>query len=148
MYITTCKESFFFNLQKLKNKCLGAHTLGVARCISFKDRLDGTDPLLSPNFERTLSRTCSNGDNAIQTFDATADSFDNVYYNALTRGAGVLFSDQTLFGSPRTRGIVNAYARNEALFFMDFQQAIIKMGMLDVKEGYKGQVRRNCRRLN
>ncbi|XP_022933116.1 peroxidase 47 [Cucurbita moschata] len=126
----------------------GAHTLGVARCVSFKDRLDGTDTLLSPNFGRTLSRTCSNGDNAIQTFDATADSFDNVYYNALSRGAGVLFSDQTLFASPRTRGIVNAYAMNQALFFLDFQQAIIKMGMLDVKEGRWGQVRRNCRRVN
>ncbi|KGN54747.1 peroxidase 47 [Cucumis sativus] len=126
----------------------GAHTLGVARCISFKGRLDGNDPLLSPNFGRALSRTCSNGDNALQTFDATPDSFDNVYYNAVSRGAGVLFSDQTLFASPRTRGIVTAYAMNQALFFLDFQQAIIKMGLLDVKEGYRGQVRRNCRRVN
>ncbi|CAK9319415.1 unnamed protein product [Citrullus colocynthis] len=126
----------------------GAHTLGVARCISFKGRLDGNDPLLSSNFGRALSSTCSNGDNAVQTFDATSDSFDNVYYNALSRGAGVLFSDQTLFASPRTRGIVTAYAMNQALFFMDFQQAIIKMGLLDVKEGYRGKVRRNCRRVN
>ncbi|TYK27368.1 peroxidase 47 [Cucumis melo var. makuwa] len=126
----------------------GAHTLGVARCISFKGRLDGNDPLLSPNFGRALSRTCSNGDNALQTFDATPDSFDNVYYNALSRGAGVLFSDQTLFASPRTRDIVTAYAMNQALFFLDFQRAITKMGLLDVKEGYRGQVRRNCRRVN
>lgn len=74
--------------------------------------------------------------------------FDNDYFNALQRKAGVLFSDQTLFASARTRGIVNAYAMNQAMFFFDFWQAMVKMGLMDVKEGSKGEVRSNCRVIN
>ncbi|XP_022858652.1 peroxidase 47-like [Olea europaea var. sylvestris] len=132
----------------------GAHTLGVARCSSFKHRLsnfDATndvDPTLDTKFAKTLSKTCSAGDNAEQAFDSTRNSFDNDYFYALQRKNGVLFSDQTLFASARTRGIVNGYAMNQAMFFLDFQQAMVKMSMLDVKEGSKGEVRDNCRLIN
>ncbi|XP_059624501.1 peroxidase 47 [Cornus florida] len=132
----------------------GAHTLGVARCSSFKNRLskfDSThdvDPAIDSDFAKTLAKTCSAGDNAEQPFDDTRNTFDNAYYNALQRKAGVLTSDQTLYASPKTRAIVNGYAMNQAMFFFDFQQAMVKMGLMDVKEGSKGEVRQNCRQIN
>ncbi|KAK9938183.1 hypothetical protein M0R45_014936 [Rubus argutus] len=126
----------------------GAHTLGVARCSSFKNRLSDTVDNLDSGFAKQLSKTCSAGDNAEQPFDPTRNSFDNAYFNALQRKAGVLTSDQTLFASARTRGIVNGYAFNQAMFFFDFQQAMVKMSMLDPKEGSKGEVRGNCRKIN
>lgn len=126
----------------------GAHTLGVARCSSFKNRLNQVDPTLDSEFTKTLSKTCSAGDNAEQPFDATRNDFDNLYYNALVTNNGLLTSDQTLYTSPKTRNIVNSYALNQALFFLDFQPAMVKMSMLDVKEGSKGQVRKNCRKIN
>lgn len=129
----------------------GAHTLGVARCASFKNRLSSqADPTLDSEFAKTLSKTCSSGDSAEQPFDATRNDFDNVYYNALLRRNGVLTSDQTLYTSPKTRNIVNAYAFNQALFFLDFQQAMVKMGLLDIKQqgSSTGEVRQNCRKLN
>ncbi|KAI8536538.1 hypothetical protein RHMOL_Rhmol10G0265100 [Rhododendron molle] len=127
----------------------GAHTLGVARCSSFKTRLaNAADPTLDSNFAKTLSGTCSRGDNAEQPFDMSRNDFDNDYYNALIRKAGVLTSDQTLYASARTRGIVNGYAFNQAMFFFDFQKAMIKMSLLDVKEGSQGEVRQNCRNIN
>ncbi|XP_076943612.1 peroxidase 47-like [Bidens hawaiensis] len=130
----------------------GGHTLGVARCSSFKNRLknfDSThdvDPSLDTQFTKTLTKTCASGDNAEQPFDATRNTFDNSYYWALQRQSGVLFSDQTLMSDPKTRNIVNMYAMNQAMFFLDFQRAMVKMGLLDVKE--TGQVRQNCRKLN
>lgn len=126
----------------------GAHTLGVARCSSFKNRLSSADPNLDSTFAKTLSKTCSGGDNAEQAFDATQNQFDNVYYNALLRMNGVLTSDQTLYASPRTRGTVSSYAFNQAMFFFDFQQAFIKMGLLDLKQGNQGEVRASCRTIN
>ncbi|XWS41217.1 hypothetical protein CRYUN_Cryun17cG0061700 [Craigia yunnanensis] len=126
----------------------GAHTLGVARCSSFKTRLSNTDPTLDSDFANTLSKTCSAGDHAEQPFDITRNTFDSLYFNALIRKNGVLFSDQVLYTTPRTRAIVNGYAMNEAMFFLDFQQAMVKMGMIDVKEGSKGEVRENCRKIN
>jgi len=106
------------------------------------------DPALDSEFARTLSRTCTSGDNAEQPFDATRNDFDNVYFNGLLRRNGVLFSDQTLYSSFRTRNIVNAYAMNQAMFFLDFQQAMVKMGLLDIKQGANGEVRANCRKIN
>lgn len=126
----------------------GAHTLGVARCSSFKFRLSAADPNLDSDFANTLSKTCSAGDNAEQPFDSTRNNFDNFYFNALQRKAGVLVSDQTLYATTTTRGIVNAYAMNQAMFFFDFQQAMLKMSTLDVKEGSKGEVRESCRKIN
>ncbi|XP_050113146.1 peroxidase 47-like [Malus sylvestris] len=127
----------------------GAHTLGVARCSSFKNRLsDNVDPDLDSGFAKQLTKTCSAGDNAEQPFDATRNNFDNVYFNGLQRKAGVLSSDQTLFSSAKTRNIVNGYAFNQAMFFLDFQQAMVKMSTLDVKEGSKGEIRTNCRKMN
>ncbi|KAK4490500.1 hypothetical protein RD792_001180 [Penstemon davidsonii] len=132
----------------------GAHTLGTARCSSFKSRLSNfdskndLDPSLDTQFARTLSKTCSAGDNAEQPFDSSRNAFDNDYFNALQRKAGVLFSDQTLFASAITRGIVNGYAMNQAMFFFDFLRAMVKMGLLDVKDGSKGEVRNSCRVIN
>ncbi|CAO2836535.1 unnamed protein product [Amaranthus hypochondriacus] len=132
----------------------GAHTLGVARCSSFKNRLskfDAThdiDPSLDADFAQTLSKTCSAGDKAEQPFDNTRNDFDNDYFQALQNKVGLLTSDQTLYDTPRTRGIVNAYAMNQAMFFLDFQRAMVKMSLLDVKEGSRGEVRKNCRAIN
>uniref|UniRef100_A0A1D1YMF7 Peroxidase n=1 Tax=Anthurium amnicola TaxID=1678845 RepID=A0A1D1YMF7_9ARAE len=132
----------------------GAHTLGVARCASFKNRLskfdaaNDVDPSLDPYFARMLVRTCSAGDTSEMAFDWTRTSFDTAYFNALQMGGGVLTSDQTLFTNPQTRSLVNAYARNQAMFFLDFSQAMVKMGLLDIKEGGKGEVRHDCHRLN
>lgn len=126
----------------------GAHTLGVARCSSFKNRLPNADPTLDSDFSKTLSKTCSGGDNTEQAFDATRNEFDNLYFNALVRRNGVLTSDQTLYASPTTKNIVNAYAFNQALFFLDFQQAMLKMSLLDVKQADQGEVRQNCRKIN
>nr|XP_007152455.1 hypothetical protein PHAVU_004G132000g [Phaseolus vulgaris]ESW24449.1 hypothetical protein PHAVU_004G132000g [Phaseolus vulgaris] len=126
----------------------GAHTLGVARCSSFKQRLTPLDPSLDSQFAKTLSKTCSGGDTAEQPFDSTRNDFDNLYFNALVSNNGVLTSDQTLYTTPQTRNLVNSYAMNQALFFLDFLQAMVKMSTLDVKEGSRGEVRRNCHKIN
>ncbi|KAG6779397.1 hypothetical protein POTOM_015777 [Populus tomentosa] len=127
----------------------GAHTLGVARCSSFKTRLsDPVDPTMDSDFSKALAKTCSGGDNAEQPFDVTRNNFDSFYFQALQRKAGVLFSDQTLYNNPKTKAIVNNYAMNQAMFFLDFQRAMVKMSLLDVKEGSKGEVRADCRKVN
>uniref|UniRef100_A0A1D1ZII3 Peroxidase n=1 Tax=Anthurium amnicola TaxID=1678845 RepID=A0A1D1ZII3_9ARAE len=143
-----------FNVQEMV-VLSGGHTLGVARCSSFKNRLskfDGThdlDPSLDSALARALARTCAaGGDAAEAAFDGTRNDFDNDYFGGLQAGRGLLSSDQTLFASAQTRGMVNAYAMNQARFFFDFGRAMVKMGTLDVKEGDNGEVRLDCRRMN
>ncbi|XP_061361051.1 peroxidase 47-like [Gastrolobium bilobum] len=126
----------------------GAHTLGVSKCVSFKNRLTQVDPTLDSEFAKTLSKICNAGDTAELSFDTTRNDFDNLYFKTLVTNKGVLTSDQTLYTIPKTRNIVNSYAMNQALFFLDFQQAMVKMSMLDVKEGSNGEIRENCRKIN
>ncbi|XP_058089972.1 peroxidase 47-like [Magnolia sinica] len=126
----------------------GAHTLGVARCASFKDRLTNSDPTLDSTYADSLSKKCSAGDDTVAPFDFTSTSFDNQYFRALQSSGGLLTSDQTLYVSRRTRGIVDGYAMNQAMFFYDFWQAMVKMGLISVKEGSQGEVRLNCRKIN
>lgn len=132
----------------------GGHTLGVARCSQFKNRLskfdskNDVDPTLNPTYAKSLAQTCSAGDDTQAPFDWTSTSFDNQYFKAVKSNGGLLTSDQTLYGNPTTRAIVNYYAMNQAGFFYDFSQAMVKMGQLDVKEGDQGEVRLDCRKIN
>lgn len=103
---------------------------------------------MDSSFANTLAKTCSAGDNAEQPFDSTRNVFDNAYFIALQMKSGVLFSDQSLFTTPRTRNLVNGYALNQARFFFDFQQAMRKMSVLDVKLGSQGEIRQTCRSVN
>jgi peroxidase len=126
----------------------GGHTLGVAHCANFKGRLAETDTL-DAALGSSLGATCTaNGDAGVATFDRTSTSFDTVYFRELQMRRGLLSSDQTLFESPETRGIVNMFAMNQAYFFYAFQQGMLKMGQLDLKEGDDGEIRHTCRVIN
>lgn len=128
--------------------CVGAHTLGVAQCMFFKQRLIKKDPTLDSQLAKTLSETCRLGDNAEHPLDASGMHFDNSYFKSLTSNRGVLASDQTLYTSLKTKNIVQNYAINQTLFFSEFKKAMIKMSLLNVKEGSEGEVRKNCRKIN
>jgi peroxidase len=126
----------------------GGHTLGIAHCANFKARLTETDTL-DATLGSSLGATCTaNGDAGTAPFDRTSTRFDTVYYRELQLRRGLLSSDQTLFESPETKGIVNMFAMNQAYFFYAFQQGMLKMGQLDLKEGDEGEIRYTCRVIN
>ncbi|KAG6426490.1 hypothetical protein SASPL_110713 [Salvia splendens] len=134
----------------------GGHTLGFSHCSSFEGRLRNfsaahdTDPTLHPKLAAELKRKCPkpNGDrNAGQFLDATSSIFDNDYYRRVAGGEGVFVSDQSLLGDYRTRWIVEAFARDQGLFFKEFADSMIRLGNVGVVEA-GGQVRQNCRLVN
>lgn len=130
----------------------GGHTLGVARCSSFKNRVSNSNSEVEGSsnvqFLATLKSACSKGDDATVAFDESVNDFDNSYFMGLEEGMGVLSSDQTLMSSSATRGVVGMYASNQASFFFDFSQAMLKLGTVGVKDVPNGDVRFNCRQLN
>ncbi|XP_062196125.1 peroxidase 47-like [Phragmites australis] len=136
-----------FNVQDMV-ALSGGHTLGVAHCASFKNRLQGEVATLDASLASSLGATCANGDSATATFDRTSNAFDGVYFRELQSRRGLLSSDQTLFESPETRALVNRFAMNQAYFFYAFQQGMLKMGQLDLKEGTQGEIRMTCRVVN
>ncbi|KAJ1408018.1 Secretory peroxidase [Sesbania bispinosa] len=137
----------------------GAHTIGVARCATFKQRLynqngdNQPDANLEKSFYFGLKTVCprSGGDNKISPLDfGSPRMFDNTYFKLLLRGKGLLNSDEVLLtGSVKeTRELVKKYAEDESLFFEQFALSMIKMGNLRPLTGFNGEVRKNCRRVN
>ncbi|KAF7811665.1 peroxidase 65-like [Senna tora] len=74
--------------------------------------------------------------------------FDNAYIQNILRGLGLLTSDHALSVDPRTRPIVEIYARNQTAFFVDFAAAMEKVSVLNVKTGRKGEIRDRCDQFN
>ncbi|XP_059448065.1 lignin-forming anionic peroxidase-like [Corylus avellana] len=129
----------------------GAHTLGQAQCITFKDRIynDGSD--IDAGFASTRQRRCpaTGGDQNLAALDlVTPNSFDNNYFKNLIQKKGLLASDQILFSGGSTDSVVSKYSRSPATFKSDFASAMIKMSEIDLLTGSAGQIRRICSAVN
>ncbi|KAL7108453.1 hypothetical protein ACP275_06G113300 [Erythranthe tilingii] len=133
----------------------GGHTLGFSHCSSFESRLRNfssahdSDPTIDPQFAAALKSRCPkpNSDrNAGQFLDSTSSVFDNDYYRRIVAGKGVFGSDQSLLADYRTRWIVEAFARDQGLFFWEFAASMVRLGNVGVVEN--GEVRSNCRVVN
>ncbi|KAL2500283.1 Peroxidase 52 [Forsythia ovata] len=123
----------------------GSHTIGQARCTTFRTRLYN-DADINASFATSLKANCpsSGGDNNISPLDTvTPTSFDNNYFKNLLTQKGLLHSDQQLFSGGSTDSQVNAYSSNSASFMNDFASAMVKMGNLSPLTGTNGQIRLN-----
>ena len=131
----------------------GAHTIGQARCTTFRDRMYN-DTNIDSSFAKTRQNTCPRttglpGDNRISPLDLkTPTAFDNYYYKNLISQKGLLRSDQQLFNGGSTDSLVKKYSEDTETFYSDFVEAIIKMGDLQPLTGSSGEIRKNCRMVN
>ncbi|KAL9674850.1 hypothetical protein QQ045_003049 [Rhodiola kirilowii] len=128
----------------------GGHTIGFSQCGNFKDHIYN-ETNIDPVFARNRQATCprSGGDSNLAPFDPSAAAFDTKYFTALTKRRGLLHSDQALFGSGiSTSSLVQKYSTNRALFYSDFGKSMIKMGNIKPLTGKKGEIRKNCRKVN
>ncbi|KAJ8574130.1 hypothetical protein K7X08_025935 [Anisodus acutangulus] len=139
----------------------GAHTIGLARCTTFDNRLrnfNGTsspDTTLDTTLVSELQNLCpltSDGNNTTPLDINSTDLFDNHYFKKLLIGRGLLESDQILFSSDdaiaTTKTIVETYSNNSKFFFNDFVNSMIKMGNISPLTGSDGEIRTNCRVIN
>ncbi|KAL1569938.1 peroxidase [Salvia divinorum] len=132
----------------------GAHTVGFSHCSEFANRIfnfsatQDHDPTMNPDYVAGLRKLCANylKDPTMAAFNdpMSPGKFDNTYFANLQNGLGLLASDQILASDPRTKPFVDAYAKDQNKFFQDFAKAMEKVGVLDIKTGDKGEVRKRC----
>ncbi|KAK9017920.1 hypothetical protein V6N11_000916 [Hibiscus sabdariffa] len=137
----------------------GAHSIGVAHCTSFSNRLYSfnathpQDPSLDPNYAAFLKTRCPPPPPAGAVEDVTTTvlldvvtpyRLDNKYYSELRHRRGLLTSDQTLMDSASTSRMVLHNKRNGAGWSRKFARAMVHMGSLDVLTGHQGEIRRIC----
>ncbi|KAL5075312.1 hypothetical protein RYX36_014296 [Vicia faba] len=130
----------------------GGHTIGQARCITFRTRIY-TETNIDTSFASTRQSNCPNvtgtGDNNLAPLDLqTPISFDNDYFKNLVQKKGLLHSDQQLFNGGSADSIVSGYSTNPKSFSSDFAAAMIKMGDIKPLTGSNGEIRKNCGKIN
>lgn len=136
----------------------GSHTIGNARCTSFRQRLYNQsgngqpDYSLDQSYASQLRARCprSGGDSNLFFLDFVSPTkFDNSYYKNILASKGLLSSDQVLFTkSEASMELVKQYAENNGLFFQQFAKSMVKMGNISPLTGSRGEIRKNCRKVN
>ncbi|PON41857.1 Peroxidase [Parasponia andersonii] len=130
----------------------GAHTIGKARCTSFRDRIyeeTNIDSSFAKSRQRNCPRKAPSGDNNLANLDvSTPNKFDNFYYKNLLNQEGLLHSDQILFNGGSTDSLVKKYSSKPNIFNSDFVKAMIKMGDIDPLTGSNGEIRKHCAKVN
>lgn len=129
----------------------GGHTIGFAKCTSFRDRIFN-DTNIDTTFAADLQKTCPRigGDDNLAPFDSTPIKVDTAYYTSLLYKKGLLHSDQELFkgDGSQSDNLVLKYSKDSYAFAKDFGVSMIKMGNLKPLTGKKGEIRCNCRKVN
>ncbi|XP_004496140.1 peroxidase 41-like [Cicer arietinum] len=136
----------------------GAHTIGFTHCKEFSNRIfnfsstSEIDPTMHPKLAAGLRDVCKNytSDPSMAAFNdvRSPGKFDNAYFQNVLKGLGLLTTDYLLGVDPRTRPLVELYAKDEQAFFNDFAKAMEKLSVFGVKTGQKGEVRSRCDQFN
>ncbi|TKY55854.1 Peroxidase 72 [Spatholobus suberectus] len=136
----------------------GGHTIGNARCTSFRQRLYNQsgngkpDSTLDQYYAALLRNRCprSGGDQNLFFLDyVTPYKFDNSYFKNLLAYRGLLSSDEVLFTmNQESAELVKLYAEGIDIFFQQFAKSMVKMGNISPLTGPRGEIRKNCRKIN
>lgn len=136
----------------------GSHTIGNARCTSFRQRLYNNtgngqpDFALDQSYAAQLRANCprTGGDQNLFSMDpGSPRKFDNGYYKNLIALKGMLSSDEILYTqNQQTMDLVKHYAENQDDFFKQFAKSMIRMGNITPLTGNHGEIRKICRRIN
>uniref|UniRef100_A0A803N7H3 Peroxidase n=1 Tax=Chenopodium quinoa TaxID=63459 RepID=A0A803N7H3_CHEQI len=111
-------------------------------------------PDIDPTFAATRQANCpkqaGNGDFNLAPLDRqTPNKFDNDYFQkTLFKNAVYYIRIKRLYNGGSQDSLVKKYSTNQAVFFQDLLQAMIKMGNIKLLTGTKGEIRKNCRVIN
>lgn len=129
---------------------IGSHTIGQARCLMFRGRIYN-ETTIDSEFTKSTQSNCpiTGGDSNLSPIDSTSPViFDNAYFKNLVNSKGLLHSDQQLFSGGSTDSQVTTYSSGISTFFIDFANAMVKMGNLSPLTKTNGEIRTNCRKIN
>ncbi|KAJ1381081.1 Secretory peroxidase [Sesbania bispinosa] len=132
----------------------GAHTVGFSHCSEFTSDIynNSAGSQYNPRFAQGLQSACADykKNPTLSVFNdiMTPNKFDNVYFQNLPKGLGLLKSDHGLYSDPATKPFVEKFAADQGRFFQVFARAMQKLSLLNVQTGRKGEIRRRCDQIN
>ncbi|KAG6551154.1 hypothetical protein Mapa_007389 [Marchantia paleacea] len=121
----------------------GSHTIGVAHCGAFFERLynfegtNETDPSMDASLAKFLKKRCPiDKPLGLMALGGTNGTFDTDYYKNLLTKRGLLESDVTLTSDSYGMEIVTKAVEEPSWFLTEFGIAMIKMGFIEGTHPY------------
>ncbi|KAF8414087.1 hypothetical protein HHK36_002086 [Tetracentron sinense] len=158
---TTLQTSFANKGLDVKDLVLlsGAHTIGIAHCPSFTNRLynftgvGDQDPALDSQYAANLKankcKTLNDNTTIVEMDPGSFRSFDFSYYTFLLKRRGLFESDAALITDTTSRSFITQLLQGSLKnFFVEFANSIEKMGQIGVKTGSLGEIRKHCAVVN
>ncbi|CAL5394327.1 unnamed protein product [Camellia sinensis] len=159
--ISTLQTKFAAKGLNLKDLVLlsGAHTIGVAHCSSFSNRLynftgvGDQDPALDSEYAANLKarkcKTSTDNTTLVEMDPGSFRTFDLDYYTLVLKRRGLFQSDSALRTSSTTKTYVTQLLSGSLQnFYSEFALSMEKMGRVGVKTGSAGQIRKHCAVVN
>ncbi|KAJ6734334.1 PEROXIDASE [Salix purpurea] len=136
----------------------GAHTIGIAHCQSFSNRLynftgiGDQDPALDSEYATNLkARKCriiSDNTTIVEMDPGSRKTFDLSYYTLLLKRRGLFQSDSALTTNANTLSMIKQLLQGSLDFRSEFSKSMEKMGRISVKTGSNGEIRKQCALVN
>ncbi|XP_058092542.1 peroxidase 39-like [Magnolia sinica] len=158
---TTLQSSFASKGLNVKDLVLlsGGHTIGIAHCTSFSNRLynftgvGDEDPSLDSEYaavlRRNKCRTQTDNTTLAEMDPGSFRTFDLSYYQLLLKRRGLFESDAALTTDSTSRSYILELLNGPlSKFFEEFGLAMEKMGRMGVITGSVGEIRKNCALVN
>ncbi|KAF6158341.1 hypothetical protein GIB67_022421 [Kingdonia uniflora] len=158
---TTLQARFASKGLKVKDLVLlsGGHTIGVAICSSFTNRLynftgkGDQDPSLDSDYAANLKankcKTIRDNTTVVEMDPGSFKTFDLSYYTLLVKRRGLFSSDAALITDSTSRSFINQLLQDKlSNFFADFATSMEKMGNVGVKTRTRGEIRKQCAFVN
>ncbi|CAN4124020.1 unnamed protein product [Withania somnifera] len=129
---------------------IGAHSIGVAHCFSFRYRLDNPQKaaMVDPRIAGVMKFTCTSPMSTVAFDTTTQYKMDSIYYKQLVEKRGLLESDVLLSEDPRTKNYIQRFGEDEKGWFNKLGKAMNKLASIQVLTGDQGQIRKQCRAIN
>lgn len=136
----------------------GGHTIGISHCSSFGERLynfsgnGDTDPSLDKSYAENLKKKkCKFLNDSVSFVEMDPGSFktfDLSYYRNLLKRRGLFQSDAALITTSDTKSFILELVKDYKKFSRGFALSMEKMGRIEVKTGFEGEIRKNCVVIN
>ncbi|KAL6535888.1 Peroxidase 3 [Orobanche hederae] len=136
----------------------GAHTIGISHCSSFTKRLynftgnGDQDPTMDDKYAANLkANKCKsiNSTKIVEMDPGSLRSFDLSYYKLVLKRMGLFESDAALLTSSVTKSYITQIVRGSLdHFYEEFANSMEKMGRIEVKAGFAGEIRKHCAFVN
>lgn len=141
----------------------GSHSIGRTRCQNTiaedgsMDKMPDTAKFVDKQFEQKVKqRFCPESRHALFTSiraplvpdNPNNSDWGNSFYKHIIKGRTLLPFDISLAVEQTTKDMVHQYASDSALWQKMFNDAMIKLGKVNVLTGDQGEIRRKCGWIN